>query len=154
VLALRWSDIDLEAGAPTRSITGTINNEPATGTHRKPIKGVRTVLVPELAVLVPELAVVLLHRRRDTGANRIGAVFPTRNGTWQPVTNVEPRWSQIRKDMGLEWVVADAFRRFGTDGLGPPDHALVFPHPPDASSDRWRVQDPSAVSHASWICAE
>jgi integrase len=40
----------------------------------------------------------------------IDAVFPTRNGTWQQVNNVERRWRQIRKDAGLEWVTPNAFR--------------------------------------------
>ena len=38
------------------------------------------------------------------------AVFPTRNGTWHQVNNVERRWRQIRKAAGLDWVKPDAFR--------------------------------------------
>ena len=47
---------------------------------------------------------------RDT-RTRIDAVFPTRNGTWQQVDNVERRWRQIRKDTGLEWVTPHTFRK-------------------------------------------
>jgi integrase len=38
-------------------------------------------------------------------------VFPTRNGTWQQVNNVERRWRQVRKDTGLEWVTPHTFRK-------------------------------------------
>jgi len=38
VLALRWSDIDLEAVPPTLSVNGTIKNEPGKGTHRRAIE--------------------------------------------------------------------------------------------------------------------
>lgn len=39
------------------------------------------------------------------------AVFPTHNGTWQQVNNVERRWRQIRADTGLGWVTPDTFRK-------------------------------------------
>ncbi len=38
-------------------------------------------------------------------------MFPTRNGTWQQVNNVERRWRQIRKDTGLDWVTPHTFRK-------------------------------------------
>ncbi|MGI8524355.1 MAG: tyrosine-type recombinase/integrase [Nocardioides sp.] len=109
VLALRWSDIDLEAVPPTLSVNGTIKNEPGKGTHRRAIERVRTVALPEFAV-------VLLRRRSAIQGNRVDAVFPTRNGTWQQVNNVERRWRQIRKDTGLEWVTPHAFRKVGAHG--------------------------------------
>ena len=43
--------------------------------------------------------------------NPIDAVFPTRNGTWQQVNNVERRWRQIRADTGLDWVTPHTFRK-------------------------------------------
>lgn len=113
VLALRWSDIDLEAVPPTLSVNGTVKNESGKGTHRKGIKRVRTVALPEFAV-------VLLRRRSATPGNPADAVFPTRNGTWQQVNNVERRWRQIRKDTGLEWVTPGAFRAAGASGLWNP----------------------------------
>jgi integrase len=113
VLALRWSDIDLEAVPPTLSVNGTIKNEPGKGTHRRTIERARTVALPEFAV-------VLLRRRSAAQGNRVDAVFPTRNGTWQQVNNVERRWRQIRRDTGLEWVTPDAFRQVGARGLVQP----------------------------------
>jgi integrase len=55
----------------------------------------------------------VLRRRQGTRENPNDAVFPTRNGTWQQVNNVERRWRQIRKDTGLDWVTPHTFRKTG-----------------------------------------
>lgn len=104
VLALRWTDVDLDAARPTLIVNGTIKTEPGKGTYRKPIEGTRTVTLPEFAVAV------LRRRRTEARDDRLDAIFPTRNGTWQQVNNVERRWRLIRKEAGLEWVTPDAFR--------------------------------------------
>ena len=108
VLALRWSDVDLESAQPNLTISGTVKTEPSMGTYRKPIPDAstnfRTVALPDLG------AKVLGRRRASAPGSPIDAVFPTRNGTWQQVNNVERRWRQIRKDTGLEWVTPHAFR--------------------------------------------
>jgi integrase len=111
VLALRWSDIDLDAGAV--EINATIKTESGTGTYRKPIARPRTVALPEFA------AQVLQARRRSIPNNFLDAVFPTRNVTWQQVNNVERRWRQIRRETGLEWVTPELFRRSAPE---PADH--------------------------------
>lgn len=102
VLALRWSDIDLRAR--TLEITGTIKTDSG-GTYRKSVTGQRLIALPELAVEV------LLQRRRRRSDSLADAVFPTRNGTWQQVNNVERRWRQIREEAGLDWVTPDVIRR-------------------------------------------
>ena len=54
----------------------------------------------------------MLERRQAAAwENPNDAVFPTRNGTWQQVNNVERRWRQIRKDTGLDWVTPPTFRK-------------------------------------------
>ena len=102
VLSVRWSDVDLDA--KTVEINATIKTETGKGTYRKSLAAARTVALPELAVAV--------LRRRGGGAraSALDAVFPTRNGTWQQVNNVERRWRQIRQEAGLEWVTPHAFR--------------------------------------------
>ena len=108
VLALRWSDVDLDSAQPSLTIGGTVKTEPSMGTYRKPIPEASTSF---MYLALPELAAKVLRRRRDSApGNPIDAVFPTRNGTWQQVNNVERRWRQIRKDTGLEWVTPHAFR--------------------------------------------
>ncbi len=102
VLALRWSDVDLDVRS--LAINATIKTEPGRGTYRKPLADPRTVALPESAVTV-------LRGRRGTQHDAdVDAVFTTRNGTWHQVNNVERRWRQIRKDTGLEWVTPHAFR--------------------------------------------
>ena len=109
VLALRWSDIELDATRPNLTINGTIKTEPGKGTYRKATPksaaGVRTVVLPDFAVEA------LCRRRKSARANPSDAVFPTRNGSWQQVNNVERRWRQIRQDTGLEWVNPHTFRK-------------------------------------------
>jgi integrase len=107
VLALRWVDIDF--GARIVDINATIKTESGVGTYRKALAR------PRLVALPPGAAVVLGARRRRLPDNFLGAVFPTRNVTWQQVNNVERRWRQIRREAGLEWVTPDAFRRMPCD---------------------------------------
>lgn len=103
VLALRWTDIDLEARVV--QVNATIKTETGIGTYRKALVRPRMVALPDGAALI------LQARRRTSPDNFLDAVFPTRNVTWQQVNNVERRWRQIRREAGLEWVTPDAFRR-------------------------------------------
>ncbi|HYH73879.1 MAG TPA: tyrosine-type recombinase/integrase [Nocardioides sp.] len=86
-----------------------MKTEPGKGTYRKASPksnaSVRTVVLSGFAMAV-------LRRRRPAARDSpIDAVFPTRNGTWQQVNNVERRWRQIREDTGLEWVTPHTFRK-------------------------------------------
>ena len=94
VLALRWREIDLDAG--TLKINATIKTEPGKGTYRKVLARPRTV------DLTKYMTVLLGRRRRTMPANQFDAVFPTRIATWQQVNNVERRWRQIRREAGLD----------------------------------------------------
>ena len=109
ILALRWSDLDLDAVLPTLTVTGTIKTETGKGTYRKPTpktdSSVRTIVLPRFA------AELLRIRREFATPNAFDAVFATRNGTWHQVVNMERRWRQIRKDTGLEWVTPHTFRK-------------------------------------------
>jgi integrase len=109
ILAVRWADVALDATRSTLTINGTIKTEPGRGTYRKPSPksdaSVRTVVLPDFAIAV------LKRRQAEAPENPSDAVFPTRNGTWQQVNNVERRWRQVRKDTGLEWVTPHTFRK-------------------------------------------
>ena len=102
VLALRWSDLDLDGDLPVLTVSGTIKTETGKGTYRKPTpksdSSRRTVVLPRFA------AELLRVRREFATPTENAAVFATRNGTWHQVVNVERRWRQIRKDTGYEWV--------------------------------------------------
>ena len=103
VLALRWSDVDLDA--MFLSVSGTIKTETGKGTYRKSLSATRIVALP------PFLVAVLRRRYGSARSDASEAVFPTRNGTWQQVNNVERRWRRIREEAGLEWVTPHAFRK-------------------------------------------
>lgn len=109
ILDLRWPDVVLNAARPNLTINGTIKTEPGKGTYRKTSPktdaSVRTVVLPDFAIAV-------LKRRRAAAREAPNdAVFPTRNGTWQQVNNVERRWRQIRQGTGLDWVTPHTFRK-------------------------------------------
>jgi len=108
VLAIRWKDVDLDRGRVV--INATIKTEPERGTYRKSQAGGR-------AVRLPEFAVDLLSRRQAQRDINVDAVFPTRNGTWQQVNNVERRWRQIRREADLEWVTPHLFRGLLAPGV-------------------------------------
>lgn len=103
VLALRWSDINLDARVV--DLNATIKTESGVGTYRKPLIRSRLVALPE------PTASLLQARRRSSPGNFLDAVFPTRNVTWQQVNNVERRWRQIRHDADLDWITPEVFRR-------------------------------------------
>ena len=109
VLALRWSDLELDGDLPTLSVSGTIKTETGKGTYRKSTPksdaSRRTVVLPPFA------AELLRVRREFATVNEHDAVFATRNGTWHQVANIERRWRQIRKDTGYEWVTPHTFRK-------------------------------------------
>ena len=109
ILAVRWADVELGGTRPNLTISGTIKTESGKGTYRKSSPksdaSVRTVVLPDFAVAV------LRRRQGAAKENPNDAVFPTRNGTWQQVNNVERRWRQIRKDTGLDWVTPHTFRK-------------------------------------------
>ena len=109
ILALRWSDLDLDGDLPVLTVSGTIKTETGKGTYRKPTPKTdasrRTVVLPRFA------AELLRVRREFATPNKNDAVFATRNGTWHQVVNVERRWRQIRKDTGYEWVTPHTFRK-------------------------------------------
>lgn len=109
ILALRWSDLDLDGGLPALTVSGTIKTETGKGTYRKTTPKTdasrRTVVLPRFA------AELLRVRREFASLNENDAVFATRNGTWHQVVNIERRWRRIRKDTGYEWVTPHTFRK-------------------------------------------
>lgn len=109
VLALRWSDLDLDADLPTLSVSGTVKTETGRGTYRK---ATPKTDASRRTVVLPRFAAELLRTRREFATpNEHDAVFATRNGTWHQVVNIERRWRQIRKDTAYEWVTPHTFRR-------------------------------------------
>lgn len=109
VLAVRWSDVDLESGWVT--VAGTI-----AFTDAKPSRAFRqehpksSSSWRELAL--PEHAVALLTRRRvESEGNAFDLVFATRNGTAMDPSNVRTKMRSALEPIGLGWVTPHSFRR-------------------------------------------
>ncbi|MGH8827630.1 MAG: site-specific integrase, partial [Jiangellaceae bacterium] len=87
ILALRWTDVALDADRPNLTINGTIKTA---GQGHLPKAQPEVGLERDDCRPLPDFAVSMLQRRRATASeNPNDAVFPTRNGTWQQVNNVE-----------------------------------------------------------------
>lgn len=109
ILALRWSDLDLDGDLPILTVSGTIRTETGKGTYRKPTP--KSDASRRTAAL-PRFAADLLRVRREFATSKENdALFATRNGTWHQVVNIERRWRQIRQDTGFRWVSLHAFRK-------------------------------------------
>ncbi|MDF9877481.1 integrase [Cellulosimicrobium cellulans] len=108
VLALRWSDIDLEAG--TVAITGTIVRVKGQGLTRQDTTKGRKVR----RLVLPQFAVALLLARSVNGlpAGPWDVVFPTAQGGLREVTTVERQWRNFReRNVAWKWVSPHTFRK-------------------------------------------
>lgn len=107
ILALRWSDIDLDRRNLT--ISGTLIFIKGEGWHRqdwpKSKAGHRTVFLPKFATDM------LYERRPSIAETSHGAVFASRTGTYLQPDNVRRQWRQVRLEAGLEWVTPHVFRK-------------------------------------------
>ena len=90
-------------------MSGTIVTETGKGTFRQPWTksdaGYRTLFLPPFAVDI------LMRRMVDSPANKSGAVFTTRNGTWRQVSNWERLWNRVVDDTAYDWVTFHTFRK-------------------------------------------
>jgi integrase len=111
VLALRWSDIDLDGadGKVTATISGTLVSQKAKGLirqdHPKTQAGWRTITLPAFA------ADTLRQVRATWLANPHDVVFPSHAGTLRSPNNVR---RQLRDAIGATdyaWVAPHSFRR-------------------------------------------
>jgi integrase len=109
VLAIRWSDLDLDATPASLTISGTLVYVKGKGLFRqawtKSNAGYRTIFLPKFAVDM------LLRRQASAVHNVHDAVFCSRKGTWRYPNNVRRQWRQARKDTNLEWVIPHTFRK-------------------------------------------
>lgn len=100
VLALRWSDIDLDTSKAT--FTGTVTADGKRQAWTKTDAGHREVTLPKFAVTA-------LQRQKDRGLP-FDLVFPSRNGTPRWPANIRTHWRNIRgEDYG--WVTPHSMRR-------------------------------------------
>ncbi|MBU4214302.1 MAG: site-specific integrase [Actinobacteria bacterium] len=107
-LALRWEDIDLDAG--TVKITGTVVRVKGDGLIRQDTtKGKKT-----RSSVLPKFAVDLLLDRSVNGLppGLLNLVFPTANAGPREVATVEAQWRKFReRNPTWSWVTPHTFRR-------------------------------------------
>jgi integrase len=142
-LALRWSDVDLEAG--TIAITGTIVRDNRRGLIRQDkTKGRRA-----RAMSIPAPLVTMLLARSVDGlpGGPLDLVFPTAKLTPREVTTVNRQWREFRKrHPQWAWVSSHVFRKsVGTaiervEGLE--TAAKVLGHSSPRTTDRHYVERP------------
>ncbi|AYN58585.1 tyrosine integrase [Arthrobacter phage Melons] len=110
LLAIRWSDVDLEDG--TLTISGTI-----VSTEDKPARLVRQAhpksSTSRRRLALPPFAIDALMRRRlaVTVANVHDVVFPSTEGTLRDPGSVRKQLAKVLAPAGLGWVTPHVFRK-------------------------------------------
>jgi integrase len=109
VLAIRWCDVDLEAGTVT--VCGTVilsDTKPAKYVRQPFTKGKK----PQ-TYLLPGFGIEALMRRRVamTHANTEDLVFPSQAGTVRDPGNVRATYKRVFGKVGLDWVTPHTFRK-------------------------------------------
>ncbi|MET9199054.1 site-specific integrase [Gordonia sp. NPDC003585] len=113
LLALRWSDIDLEAVTPTATISGTVVRLPGSAAdggglvrqpHPKTDAGWRTVSLPGFAVAT------LMRMKVVARPNPHDVVFPSERGTLRDPHNVRRQLRDARGEQ-FAWVKPHTFRK-------------------------------------------
>jgi integrase len=110
LLAIRWADVDLDAG--TVLVTGTIvmsDEKPS-----RPMRQTKTKTDSSRRELkLPRFAVDTLLRRRVhlVAENANDVIFPSTSGTLRDPGNVRKQLNPILASVGLEWVTPHTFRK-------------------------------------------
>lgn len=106
-LALRWSDVDLEA--KTIAITGHVIAVKGRGLIReassKTEAGERVLPLPSFAVAA------LMARQVSASNNPHDVVFPSSVGTLRDPDGLSKQWRRVRDALGFDWVTTHTFRR-------------------------------------------
>lgn len=108
VLAIRWSDVDLEAG--TVLIAGTTAKDDAgqlvRQEHPKTSSSRRVLNLPQ-----PVVDLMLRRRVNMTVGNAGDLVFPSAAGTVRDAGSVRKQLTKVLAPVGLGWVTPHSFRR-------------------------------------------
>lgn len=108
VLALRWSDVNLDTGLVT--VCGTIvmsDGKPSRPIRQPYPKGKR----PRAALLPAWALDALVARRVRSSSNPHEAVFPSRAGTWMDPGNLRKTFAKALRGTTVEWFTPHATRR-------------------------------------------
>lgn len=127
VLALRWSDIDLDHKPPLLRLEGTIFYSKETGNKRKNDGKTATATRP---IQLPTVAVEIVQRRQ-LEFGELEMLFPSGAGTYLWENNFN-RWLRKWRGENFDWVTIHTLRKtLGSliaDELGPSKAADVLGH--------------------------
>lgn len=112
-LAVRWSDVDLEAG--TVAITGTITRERGEGLVRG---GTKTDLSERIIPLPERTVTMFLKRHAESGGVAESPVFASSAGTFVDPSNMNRLVRRRLDAVGLIWATPHTFRRTVLTRLG------------------------------------
>lgn len=119
VLALRWEDVNLDAGTLTICATVSLTAEKPRRAfrqdHPKTSSSRRTLLLPDFGLAV-------LLRRSVTGPNS-DLIFPSSKGTVRDPATARKTLKLALAGTGLEWVTPHTFRRTVATLVGDPETA-------------------------------
>jgi integrase len=154
ILAIRWSDVNLDADVATLTICGTLVQIPGVGLYRqewtKSVAGHRTVVLPDFAV-----ATLKTRRRAVDAANTLDAVFVSRRGTWLHPANVRRQWRDARAGTGLEWVTPHTFRKTVAtlidEAVGTRSASLQLGHASETTTTKHYVAKPKVAPDMSGV---
>lgn len=108
-LAIRWEDVDLEAGTVTIAGTLAWTDEKPSRLYRQ---GYRKGDAAHVAHTLPQHALDVLTRRRITSTgNAHDVVFPTAAGTLWDQNNVRKTLRKALEPAGLSWITPHELRR-------------------------------------------
>lgn len=121
VLALRWEDVDLDAGTVTIAGTVALTAEPP----RRPFRQDHPKTSTSRRVLrLPDFGVAVLLRRSVEGPQS-DLVFPSSRDTVRDTGSVRKSLRLALKGTGLEWVSTHTFRRTVATTLQDPEVAAA-----------------------------
>ncbi|NKT05159.1 tyrosine-type recombinase/integrase [Rhodococcus hoagii] len=107
LLAIRWQDIDDEAGTVT--IGGKVVRVKGKGLVRveaaKTAAGLRTIPLPRFALDMLE------RRAAQPRLGELGVVFPSTSGTLRDPNNFGKQWRKVRDDLGVAETTTHTFRK-------------------------------------------
>lgn len=107
VLAIRWDDVDLQAGEATVTIVGTVVQIPGAGLLRQPFPKTES---SNRTLRLPPFAVAMLMRRFSEA--NYEWVFPSSTGTLRSPNNFRRQWRDFREAHGYEaWITPKTFRK-------------------------------------------
>lgn len=109
VLALRWSDVDLDSETPTVTIAGTVVREPGTGVqiqgHPKTERSRRRIALPD------HVSAMLSARLASAGPDGIDVVFPSSAGTVRDPISFRRQWKAALERLELPALMPHDLRK-------------------------------------------